>query len=191
VSREKLRTERLLLRPFRDADFAGLHAMHSLEEVARYLYWEPRSEDETRRVLARKMARPALVADGECLDYAVELSATGALIGDVSLILRSRAHRQGEIGYVFHPDHAGNGYATEAARALLALGFGDVDLHRLIGRFEAGNIASARVLERLGMRREAHLVENEWVKGEWQSEIVYAMLQAEWRETAPQEPLQA
>jgi RimJ/RimL family protein N-acetyltransferase len=191
LSREEIRTERLLLRPFRDADLAGLHAMHSLEEVARHLYWEPRSEEETRRVLARKMERPALVTDGECLDYAVELRATGALVGDVSLILRSRAHRQGEIGYVFHPDHAGNGYATEASRALLALGFADLDLHRLIGRLEAANGASARVLERLGMRREAHLVENEWVKGEWQSEIVYAMLQAEWRGMARQDPVQA
>jgi RimJ/RimL family protein N-acetyltransferase len=191
LTREEIRTERLLLRPFRDADFAGLHAMHSLEEVARFLYWEPRSEGETRRVIARKIARPALVTDGESLDYAVELTATGALIGDVSLILRSRANRQGEIGYVFHPDHAGNGYATEAARALLALGFEDFGFHRIVGRLEAGNGASARVLERLGMRREAHLVENEWVKGEWQSEVVYALLQAEWRERAPQDPLQA
>jgi RimJ/RimL family protein N-acetyltransferase len=190
LSREEIRTERLLLRPFRDDDFAGLHAMHSLEEVARYLYWEPRDEADSRRVLARKIERPALSTDGECLDYAVELGATGALVGDVSLILRSRTHRQGEIGYVFHPDHSGNGYATEASRALLALGFGDFDFHRIVGRLEAGNGASARVLERLGMRREAHLVENEWVKGEWQSEIVYAMLQAEWREQAPQDSLQ-
>ena len=76
----------------------------------------------------------------------------------------------------------GQGYATEAARALLALAFESYGLHRVFGRLEARNVASARVLERIGMRREAHLVENEWIKGEWQSELVYALLAREWRE---------
>lgn len=187
----EIRTERLLLRPFRDDDFEALHDIHSREEVARFLYWEPRFEAETRRVLRLKMDRPAMDTDGNGLDYAVELSASGALVGDVTLILRSSAHRQGEVGYVFHPDVAGNGYATEASRALLRVAFDDLRLHRVIGRLESGNHASARVLERVGMRREAHFVENEWIKGEWQSEIVYAILDAEWRAAAAQDPMQA
>ena len=56
-------------------------------------------------------------------------------------------------------------------------------MHRVIGRLEARNAASARVLERLGMRQEAHMIENEYVKGEWQSEVVYALLDREWRGT--------
>jgi RimJ/RimL family protein N-acetyltransferase len=92
----------------------------------------------------------------------------------------SAEHRQGEIGFVFHPDHHGRGYATEAAAALLALAFDALRVHRVIGRLEARNAASARVLERLGMRKEAELVENEYVKGEWQSEVVYALLDREW-----------
>jgi RimJ/RimL family protein N-acetyltransferase len=64
---------------------------------------------------------------------------------------------------------------------LIAFGFEAMGFHRVIGRAEARNTASVRVLEKLGMRREAHLVENEWVKGEWQSEVVYAMLEHEWR----------
>jgi RimJ/RimL family protein N-acetyltransferase len=82
---------------------------------------------------------------------------------------------------VFNPDHHGHGYATEAARALLRLAFGEFGFHRVIGRIEARNTASAGVLERLGMRQEAHLIENEYVKGEWQSETVYAILAREWR----------
>jgi RimJ/RimL family protein N-acetyltransferase len=54
-------------------------------------------------------------------------------------------------------------------------------MRRIVGRLEPRNVASARVLEKLGMRREAHLVENEWLRGEWQSELVYALLEAEWR----------
>ena len=106
---------------------------------------------------------------------------SGELIGDCTICLRSREHRQGEIGFVFHPDHHGRGFATEAARVLLELCFDDLDLHRVVGRLEPRNSASAGVLERIGMRREAHLVENEFVKGEWQSELVYAVLQREWR----------
>ena len=87
----------------------------------------------------------------------------------------------GEIGFVFHPDPHGHGYATEAARLLLEFGFAVVGLHRIIGRLEARNAASARVLEKLGMRREALLIENEFAKGEWQSELDYAILDREWR----------
>jgi RimJ/RimL family protein N-acetyltransferase len=103
------------------------------------------------------------------------------MIGDAMLHWSSRQHQSGEIGFALHPDHHGHGYATEAARALVDYGFGEVGLHRIIGRLEARNLASARVLEKLGMRREALLIENEFVKGEWQSEIVYAILEREWR----------
>ncbi len=89
-------------------------------------------------------------------------------------------NRQGEIGFIFDPAHQGHGYATEAARALVAHAFEHYGLHRVYGRLEPRNVASARVLEKLGMRREAHLIENEWVKGEWQSEAVYALLAREW-----------
>ena len=108
------------------------------------------------------------------------LSESGEMIGDCSLRWASAEHRQAEIGFAFHPDHHGHGYATEAAQALLALAFDELRAHRVFGRLEARNTASARVLERLGMRKEAHLVENEHVKGEWQSEVVYAMLEREW-----------
>ncbi len=93
------------------------------------------------------------------------------LVGDVSLLWASETHRQGELGFVFHPLHQGRGYATEAARPILAFAFEELALHRVIGRLEPRNVGSARVLEKLGMRREAHLVESEGVKGEWQSEL--------------------
>ena len=176
-----LRTERLLLRPFAPSDFDALFAMHSSPDVARYLYWDPRTEDQARAALEQKIAATAIRDDGDPLTLAAVLETTGELVGDVMLLLVSREHRQGEIGYIVHPDHQGRGYATEAMRPLLRIAFDDLGLHRVVGRTEARNAASARVLERLGMRREAHLVENEFVKGEWQSELVYAILDREWR----------
>jgi RimJ/RimL family protein N-acetyltransferase len=112
------------------------------------------------------------------------LKETSQLIGYGGLFLLSAEHRQGEIGFVFHPDHHGKGYATETARLLLELAFDEYAMHRVIGRLEPRNERSARLLERLGMRQEAHLVENEFVKGEWQSELVYALLEDEWRVSA-------
>jgi RimJ/RimL family protein N-acetyltransferase len=170
-----IETTRLRLRPFIvPDDVAAVHAFQSRDEVARWLYWEPRDEDEVRAVLESHLTRTresgvvlAIERDGELIGHA-NLS-----VGD---------HRQGEVGFIVDPAHQGHGYATEAAEAMLELGFETYDLHRIIGRLEPRNTASARVLERLGMRKEAHLIENEWVKGEWQSEAVYAILAREWRE---------
>jgi RimJ/RimL family protein N-acetyltransferase len=176
-----LESDRLLLRPYEDGDLAVLQAIYSRPDVVRWLYFEPQDEAAARERLRRKIASTELAADGSSIDFAVVLKATGEVIGDVNLARTSEAHRQGEIGFVFHPDHHGRGYATEAGGLLLGLAFGEYGMHRVVGRLESRNTASGRVLERLGMRREADLIENEWVKGEWQSETVYAMLDREWR----------
>jgi RimJ/RimL family protein N-acetyltransferase len=96
------------------------------------------------------------------------------------LFYRSAEHRTAEVGFVFHPDHHGRGYATEAATELLRLAFDQAELHRVYPRCDARNGASAAVLRRLGMRQEAHLVENELFKGEWSDELVFALLRREW-----------
>ena len=176
-----LESDRLLLRPFREDDLSALLAIQSRPDVARWLYWEPRTEVEVREALDRKIRAAELAEASPSVEFAVQLRETGEMIGTANLAVTSAEHRQGEIGYLLHPDHQGRGYATEAARLLLGLAFDQHDLHRVVGRLETRNTASARVLERLGMRREADFVENEWVKDEWQSETVYAMLDREWR----------
>jgi RimJ/RimL family protein N-acetyltransferase len=157
-------------------DAEALHAIQSREDVTRWLYWGPRTLEQVREVLDGLIARPAAAGPW----FAVERRDAPGLIGSVSLQLGE--HRQGEIGFTFDPAHQGHGYATEASRAVLALAFGEYGLHRVFGRLEPRNAASARVLEKLGMRREALLIENEWVKGEWQSEAIYALLDREWAE---------
>ncbi len=176
-----IETERLLLRPFEEADLDALYEIHSDEAIARYLYNEPRTRREVADLLARKRAGSAVRGEGDWLSAAAVLRATDELVGDVSLLWASELHRQGEIGFIVHPARHGHGYAAEAARPLLRFAFETLGLHRVVGRAEPRNVASTRVLEKLGMRREAHLVENEWVKGEWQSEVVYALLDREWR----------
>jgi RimJ/RimL family protein N-acetyltransferase len=173
-------TERLLLRPFEPGDLDALVAIHGNPDVVRFLYAGVRDREELRPVLEEKAQRTVLDREGDSLNLAAVHAETGALVGDMVLFWRSEEHRMGEVGYIFDPAHQGHGYATEASRAMLRIGFEDLGLHRIVGRLDGRNTASARVLERLGMRREAHLVENECVKGEWTDEVVYAMLDREW-----------
>jgi RimJ/RimL family protein N-acetyltransferase len=175
-----LHTERLLLRPFVESDLEALHAMQSDKDVVRYLYHDTRSIDEVRAALVRKIACMFVTGEGDGVSAAVILRDTGQFVADLSLWWVSEGHAQGELGFVVHPAHQRRGYATEAARPLLDFAFDTMGMHRVVGRAEARNLASARVLEKLGLRREAHLVENEWVKGEWQSELVYAVRAEEW-----------
>lgn len=176
-----LLTERLLLRPFHDADLDALCVMDGDPNVTRYLYWGPRSRAEVRASLARRRRMTTIEREGDAIRLAAVLRDGGTLVGDVSLHYRSREHGQAEVGFVLHPDHQGRGYATEATTVLLGLGFDELGLHRIVGRCDARNTASARLMERLGMRREAHLRENEFIKGEWCDELVYALLAAEWQ----------
>ncbi|MET8992921.1 GNAT family N-acetyltransferase [Nonomuraea wenchangensis] len=173
-------TPRLSLRPFTTDDLDAVHSYESRPDVTRYLYWEPRDRDTSREALAKKATRTAIHAEGDALDLAITLRHNDELIGSALLIWTSDTHRQGEIGYILHPDHHGHGYATEAAHAMLTLGFTGLRLHRITGRLDARNTASARVLAKLGMRHEATLVDNEHVKGEWASETIYAILETEW-----------
>ena len=178
-----IETERLLLRPLDPAtDVDALLAYQSRPDVCRYIPYEPR----TREVLVDRLSDPArnrstLEEAGQVMSLAVVERATGTLVGDVILFWHSAEHRGGEIGYVLNPEYSGRGYATEAGRALLTLAFDGLDLHRVVGRIDARNAASAAVLRRLGMRQEAVLVENEWFKGEWTTEIDFAILADEWR----------
>jgi RimJ/RimL family protein N-acetyltransferase len=139
----------------------------------RWLYYDAPTEAQTRAWIEGILARPPETGTVLAVEHG------GEVIGNVNVVV-DPDNRQGEIGFVFHPDHQGHGYATEAARALVDHAFEHYGLHRVYGRLEPRNLASARVLEKLGMRREAHLIENEWIKGEWQSEAIYALLAREW-----------
>jgi RimJ/RimL family protein N-acetyltransferase len=173
-----IRTERLLLRPFEPGDVDDVWAFQRLPEVAWHMLREPRDRDEAAVSVHGMMAETRLA--GGALTFAVVLPESGAVVGEASLVLRSRAHRSAELGYVLHPAHQGRGLATEAATALLRLGFDDHGLHRITAKCSARNAASARLMERLGMRREGHLLGARLVKGEWCDELVYAMLAGEW-----------
>ncbi|OJF14296.1 GNAT family N-acetyltransferase [Couchioplanes caeruleus] len=176
-----VRTERLLLRPLTEGDVDSLLAYRSIPELCRYVPFEPQDRETVLDRLAGPWARTALTDEGQSLTLGAELAQTGQLVGDVVLFWSSRLHRGGEIGYILDPRFAGRGYATETASALLRLAFEELGLHRVIARIDERNEASAAVARRLGMRQEARLVHNELFKGEWSTELDFAMLASEWR----------
>jgi RimJ/RimL family protein N-acetyltransferase len=171
-----IRTARLLLRPYQSDDVDAVYAYQRLPETARYLPHEPMSRAEA--LVTRRIDSSTLGGVGEVVNMIVELAQTGGLVGDCVLFWRS--HGQGEVGYVLDPAHHGRGFATEAVEALLRLGFEDLRLHRVAARCDARNAASWRVMERAGLRREAHLVQSQFIKGEWTDELIYAILHSEW-----------
>jgi RimJ/RimL family protein N-acetyltransferase len=177
-----IETARLTLRPFTPDDLDDLYAYQSRPDVARYLQWEARDRAQARQALAEQCRETALDAEGDWVTYAVVWREVGRVVGEVGLKWLSRKHRGGETGFVFNPEFQGRGLATEATECMLALGFESLGWHRIIGCCYAGNTASARLMERLGMRCEAHLRHTEMVKGEWADELVYAMLDHEWEE---------
>jgi RimJ/RimL family protein N-acetyltransferase len=173
-------TSRLRLRPLSSADADALLAYRSLEDVCRYVPFEPMDAAVIDDRLAGRWSLTAISAEGDALTLGAELADTGVLVGDVVLVFTSAEHQSGEIGWMFHPEHAGHGYATEAAHAILHLAFDELGLHRVVARIDTRNDSSLRLADRLGMRREAHLIENEWFKGGWSDEIDTALLAQEW-----------
>jgi RimJ/RimL family protein N-acetyltransferase len=173
-------TDRLRLRPLTTRDVDALLTYRGRADVCRYLPFEPMTPDVLLGRLRTDLSRTSITVEGQALTLGVELRETGRLIGDLVLFFRSREHAGGELGYVFHPDVAGQGYATEAATAMLDLAFGPLGLHRVIARLDARNLPSAKLAARLGMRLEAHFVSNEMFKGEWCDELIYAVLGEEW-----------
>ncbi|MBV9593563.1 MAG: GNAT family N-acetyltransferase [Actinobacteria bacterium] len=177
-------TERLVLRVFTPEDAEDHFAYWHLPEVAAYVPWEPGDRAQARASLQKRIESDHLDDEGSVLFLAVELG--GWVVGEVMLSWVSREHQQGEVGFALHPGAHGRGIGSEAAREMLRLGFETLDLHRIFGRCDTQNTASARMMERLGMRREAHLRENEFFKGRWSDEYDYAILQAEWRARSDQ-----
>ena len=156
--------------------------MFGRDDVSRYLMWEPLTREQAASMLERRITQTKVEKEGDGFGFALEERATGRFVGEVVLRWISEESRQGEIGWSLQPDAQGKGFATEAARELLRLGFEEMGLHRIFAECDPRNDGSIRVMERLGMRREADLVDAMWVKGEWVVSTIHGILEDEWRE---------
>lgn len=177
-----IETERLILRPFTPEDFAAVHTYASAKDNVRYMLWGPNDEAATHQFLAETIAK-ANASPRKDYDYAVTLKETGELIGGCGLYLSGYKLATGMIGYILHRSHWGHGYATELTAAVLRMGFTALRLHRIFMTCDDRNIASYRVMEKNGLRREGYFVKlryDERFDGEWCSDLHYAILKEEW-----------
>jgi RimJ/RimL family protein N-acetyltransferase len=175
-----IETPRLVLRELGDNDAPAVQAYAGDLEVVRYLDWGPNTPEDTAQFLAvARATRDAVPRTAYHL--AITLKGAGRLIGGCRIEIRNAANGSGDLGYVLDRPHWGRGYATEATRALVEFGFGRLALHRIWAACDVENRASARVLEKVGMRREGHLRQNVRRKGEWRDSYLYAILEPDWR----------
>lgn len=175
-----LYTARLRLRAFAMADLDTFLAYRSDPEVARYQGWHTPYERVRGVALIERMARSTPGTQGEWYQIAIERLQDGRMLGDCAFCILKADARQAEVGFTLAQAHQGQGYATEAVSRLIDYLFTEHNLHRIVANCDAENHASARLLERVGMRREAHHIENLWFKGRWSSEYWYALLRREW-----------
>ncbi|HEY0373675.1 MAG TPA: GNAT family protein [Amnibacterium sp.] len=180
-----IRTRRLELRRLVHEDRDAMLAYRADAETCRYLPFEPQTADDVDRFLSTRAAWPVLDGPDSSVPLGVALAGGGRLVGDVIVFVRSRPDECLELGWIIAAEHRGHGYAVEAAEALLAFAFDEVQAHRVVARMDPANAASARVAERLGMRREALLIEAERIKGEWVDTLYYVLLEREWRASHP------
>ena len=173
-------TERLTLREYALADEAAVHAYACDPIVSRYDTWGPNSAEQTREHFERRMAEQRQWPRDD-VTLLAELRRERKAIGSVRLWVVDGSNRTAAIGYTFNRLYWNSGFATEAARALLECAFGTLNMHRVIATCDTRNGASWRVMEKLGMRREAEFIRDEFQKGEWRNTYLYALLHDEWQ----------
>lgn len=177
-----LLTDRLRLDVLRVGDAPAMFAYRSDPEVGRYQGWIPASVDEVVTFIEGN-AKVTLGQRDSWFQLAIRPHNADTLLGDLGLHFTAN-HEEAELGITIAPAHQGQGYAAEALRAALALLFGPLVQHRVFGSVDPRNTASVRLLESIGMRREAHFRQSLFFRGEWVDDVIFALLRDEWAESS-------
>ncbi len=175
-------TARLRLRPFEPAYLPAFVAYRSHPDVARFQSWDTTYSLADAEAFLASQEDLVLGATGEWVQLAALDQRTGELCGDCAVRIVNDQPATAEVGITFAPKHQGSGLATEALSAVISTLFGQHQLHRVFAQADDRNLAVQRLLERLGLRCEARLIEADWFKGEWTTLRTYATLRREWRE---------
>ncbi|MBD2518437.1 GNAT family N-acetyltransferase [Nostoc sp. FACHB-973] len=176
----KLETNRLLMREFVESDSQAVFAYQSNPLYLLYSHWTHRTENDVcefiQMFITQQKEQPRTK-----FQLAVVLKEENRLIGNCGIRINDSKLGEANIGYELNPEYWRQGYATEAAQAILKFGFEELKMHRIWSWCIAENIASFKVLEKIGMRREGHMQEKELIKGKWYDSFIYAILETEWK----------
>ncbi|BAY76426.1 GCN5-related N-acetyltransferase [Nostoc linckia NIES-25] len=175
-----IETNRLLMREFIEADWQLVFAYQSNPLYLLYSDWTHRTQNDVcefvQMFISQQKEEPRTK-----FQLAVVLKEENRLIGNCGIRVNDSELGEANIGYELNPQYWGRGYATEAVQAILKFGFEELKMHRIWSWCVAENIASFRVLEKIGMRREGYLREKEFIKGRWYDNFIYAILENEWK----------
>lgn len=174
-----IHTSRLILREYTEADFEGVHTYAKDPETVRFMTWGPNSPKETHEFIQLAIAHQKQKSRVN-FHRVITLKEIDQIIGGCGIHIRQPKHKSGEIGYCLNKQFWNQGYATETMRGLLKFGFETLHLHRIIARCDSENIGSERVMQKNGLRKEAHFVHELWQKGHWRDSLLYAILESEW-----------
>lgn len=173
-------TQRLTIRDFEANDGPRIFSYHRHPEVSRFQSWGTESVDAIQTYI-RGLAAADPDTPGKWYQVGIFLRVGGKLIGDCGLRVLESEPRQAEIGITLAPEFQGQGYATEALKALLGYLLVTLGKHRVFGSVDPRNVASIKLLERVGMRKEAHFVQSLWFRDGWVDDVIFAILAEEWK----------
>ncbi len=174
-------TARLVLRDFVEADWADVQEYASDPEVCRHMVWGPNTPEQTKAFIASTL--PGQV-ERPRRKHELAIVMNGKVIGGARLDIHNVERGEADLGYTVARPLWSRGIATEAARALLKAGFGELKLHRIFATCSPENAASSRVLEKIGMQREGLMREHILIKGRWRDSLLYAVLDRDWNAIA-------
>lgn len=174
-----IRTERLELRTLNDSDVDWLVGVYSQARVGRFIPSGPWTPKQAAAEVEKRLSRRGFDTEQGALSLIALCD--GVRVADIVSWYTNREHRLADIGWAGDPKHAGRGFVTEAASAMLEHAFSSAGMHRVAAMIDPRNVPSARVAERLGMTLEGRLRENDWMHGEWCDTLVYGILSTERR----------
>lgn len=174
-----LKGERVIMREIEEKDWVDVHKYASQQLVCRYQPWGPNSEEESKDFV-KKIIADAKKNPRSRFVFAIILKGNGNMIGSAEFIIQDYSNKIGEIGYIINPDYWGMGYATEAAKLIIEFSFTNFNLHRIYATCDPRNVASSKVLEKIGMTKEGRMREDLLIKDGWRDSLLYSILVQEW-----------
>lgn len=176
-----IQSERLNLRPIKAEDAKAIFGYRSNATINQFQGWIPETIAEVHDFIRNKVSE-VIDQPGTWFQLAIIRKDTGELIGDVGIHFLESDSLQVEIGCTLNFNQHGNGYATEALTETLNFLFRSLNKHRVIASIDPRNEKSIKLVERIGMRKEAHFRKSLWINNEWVDDLVYAVLRGDWLE---------
>jgi RimJ/RimL family protein N-acetyltransferase len=178
-------TPRLILREYFEADFEGVHNYARDAETVHFMTWGPNTPEDTSNFIKLAISQQT-IEPRDHYHLVVTLKEGAQIIGGCGIHIHRPEHKSAEIGYCFNKQFWKQGYATETMHALLEFGFETLQMHRIIATCNPLNTGSERVMQKNGLRKEAHFVQELWQKGRWRDSLLYAILESEWFKQMPE-----